>query len=248
MDIQIQPFSVPAFQNIVTDGTPAQFLECLRAAIDQVFQGTHLIKDRATSTAILTGLIEHFISSFPRASDVPWSALTEKVALVDVTLEFLLRAGTRVEAIFSTSEEFSTLVFAHVLSLYTALDSWCDVDLSGETMEISPSQLQLKAMDALVQQLRVLGNQVMSAPEGSRHPPWSKMKVILYECIGVAEGKCQLVLSLYCMLKCVDLLQLAPSPEDKVDILLFQKPRIRSVEVRSSILDSSWHKLIIVTC
>ena len=184
------PFPVPSFQNTNADTSPKQFLGFLRNLVADNLAGDPSIRIPASSRdswiTIINGLSDHFLVSFPTPNVVEWSAMHDKLDLIDITLEIIQRVTGRVEALYSGPGDAAKTVFVRLLNLCNTLDSWLDVDVPTEDDAPTPLRLREKAFTVVVDLLHHLGD--TAAGGQSNTPSWKTLRSILIECLDVAQG------------------------------------------------------------
>jgi serine/threonine-protein kinase ATR len=185
------PFPVPSFQNVDADASPKQFLSFLGNLIAENLDGDPSIRIPVSSrdnwVAIISGLSDHFLASFPNSNTVPWSAMHEKLELIEITLEIIQRVTVRVEALYSGPGDAAKKIFLRLLSLCSALDFWLSIDVPIEDDIPTPHRLQGKALKTAVDLLRHLGG--IQIGGGSNAPLWKILREILMECLDVGQGR-----------------------------------------------------------
>ena len=184
------PFPVPSFQNTDGDASPKQFLSFLRNLIAQNLDGDPSIRIPASEKdnwiPIIDGLSDHFLASFPTSNVVPWTAMHEKLGLIEITLEIIQRVTVRVDGLYSGPGDAAKKIFVRLLNLCNALDSWLDVDIVIEDDMLTPLRLRERALGVAVDLLRHLGGITTGGEPNT--PPWKILRSILIECLDVAQG------------------------------------------------------------
>lgn len=185
------PFPVPSFQNADAEASPTQFLGFLRNLIAENLEGDPSVRipvsDRESWITVINGLSDHFLASFPCANVVPWNAMHEKLELIEITLEIIKRVTFRVDAMYSGPGDAAKRIFARLLNLCSALDSWIDVEVPVEEGIPTPLHLRGQAFQTTTDLLRHLGGNI-SMSGGPDAPTWKILKSIMCECLDVTQG------------------------------------------------------------
>lgn len=104
--------------------------------------------------AIIEGLAEHFLESFPKPRSVLWNTLHEKVGLCTTSLTIIERAARRVEGLFSETDRRSLDILRRMFNLLLTLEAWsCSLPTVCNKVE-SPSSLRSKLIKTLAPVLR----------------------------------------------------------------------------------------------
>lgn len=194
------PFPVPSFAGPGNDATQVdEFLEFLRNLVsqylsDQAPRISSLNKD--TWITVIDGLTDHLLVSLPLPDVVSWSALREKVISVLTTLDVVERVFTRVDGIYLGTTEMVKKVFARLLDLCFALDSWVDIEMHLEDGLVHPKVLRQRGMEVLAIFLRGAGGSTMATATivGSS---WKILRFIISECLDVCHGECTCIIRVF---------------------------------------------------
>jgi hypothetical protein len=171
--------------------SPDELLHFLHVLIQEHLSGSTYIPHSQSQSlvTVILGLSDHFLTPLPlpsvRAHEASWTATAEKIRLVEITLEVFHRAVERVECLFAGHGEFTKSMFINLVKLNASLDHWVNLRISTEsTGDLStPSEIQAKVFQGIVDLLRNLGNNT-----GSDEPMWRCMWSIIDESIHVIYG------------------------------------------------------------
>lgn len=133
---------------------------------------------------LLEGLTIHFLTSFQAPGELAWTALQEKLQLVESALSLVQRATTRIGYPYADRPGFAQTVVMRLANFCITMDLWIDVEESSNTAE----QLFADAQTSSVLILRYLGGdgRMRSSASDSRRV----FKRILATCIAVCYGNC----------------------------------------------------------
>ncbi|KDR84099.1 hypothetical protein GALMADRAFT_697464 [Galerina marginata CBS 339.88] len=160
----------PGLKGSDNNTSPAEFLQFLRSITAQ-YLGDNAARIAASNKdawiAVVDGLTDHLLGSFPLPDIVSWNTMKEKIVMTEATLDVIRRVFLRVEGIYSSSEGLVKKLFVRLLNLCGVLDE--------------------KAFGVLVSILRGLGDHnplISEGPESS----WKVLRGILKECLDVCNG------------------------------------------------------------
>jgi len=141
---------------------------------------------------IAEGLIDHFLKPIPLPDITTWKNLSERVLLLDATLECVGRMLRRVDDIFDHSERFVRTLVVRSLDLYNVLEAWVDVAVeNGEEEEegdLVPAAVRKKALGFLLDLLVGLDAYTMASPgQTTNSRDW--LRDIVLECVAVCRGE-----------------------------------------------------------
>jgi len=199
----LTPFPVPTFENVEGDASPEQFLSFLRTLILENLDGDPSMRipaaNKDTWVTVVVGLADHFLASFPSSNSVSWSAIHEKVNLVQVTLEVIQRVSSRVDGVFLGPGDLAQKVFTRLLNLCNVLEVWISIEVPKGDGVPTPLDLREHAFQVTVGLLRCLGGNVPTAA-GSDGPTWKILRNILTESLDVIHGLCTPTFTIRCIL------------------------------------------------
>ena len=114
--------------------------------------------------------------------------MQDKLELIEITLEIIQRVTMRVDALYSGPGNAAKQIFARLLGLCRALDSWIDVELPTQNDIPTPRHLRDKAFKVAVDLLRYLASNIHPTGEPDE-PMWVKiLRIVLIECLEVVQG------------------------------------------------------------
>jgi serine/threonine-protein kinase ATR len=183
------PFPLSSLKATDKDASPEEFLHFLRTLIkDHLSAAARIPASNSQSwVAVISGLSDHFLTPLPSSHEATWEAISEKVQLVEITLEVLQRAMERVEFLFGGPGDFARRMFGRLLDLNSSLFIWTDVKVFCELDHLMPLGLQSKVTRRMVGLLRNLGNSATPSNMPDE-PAWRNMRGIVQECLECING------------------------------------------------------------
>ena len=166
-----------------------KFKEFLHALVRDHLSGSSKIPatDAKTWISVISNLSQHLLTRVPPHHEVTWSDAAEKIQLLDITLDVLLRASERVEGLYDTDSDFAVQMFARLLDLNASLCYWLVVE--DTSVLLTPGQLHAKVSHVLMGFLRSLGNSNSVSNEFGEQG-WRLMRSIITESLDFAHGSC----------------------------------------------------------
>ena len=176
------------------DASPAKLIESIHAlqnALDDFHPAKPIdVAHRKTWIALLSGLATSTFATFPSPDEVAtWDVLKEKVALIDVTLDTLLKAVKNAPSIFAEQTETVREMFARLLQLEISLQAWLQVEVKDNQPDVaSPQALEEKVVQTTVMLLRTIGHTLhMLSCSGD---PSQGIRDALQESLDIVYGAC----------------------------------------------------------
>ncbi|PPQ63137.1 hypothetical protein CVT24_005777 [Panaeolus cyanescens] len=187
----------PTFAALNSNGrqaTPAEFHANLHSVISTFF-GDPCERIPASNapgwTPVARGLAENFLATFPHPSQVKWSQMQEKLEIMDTTLDLISLIFSRVDGIYTNTEESIRIISTRLLDLCWVLDIWVvEFEDAGETHP-SPFHLKSKAELLLAFILRDLSATMYSLAEnkeGAKQPGWQTLRDIIVPWLAICDG------------------------------------------------------------
>ena len=187
-----QGHAVPNMEN--ADASPAKLIESIHAlqnALDDFHPAKPIdVAHRKTWIALLSGLATSTFATFPSPDEVAtWDVLKEKVALIDVTLDTLLKAVKNAPSIFAEQTETVRELFARLLQLEISLQAWLQVEVKDNQPDVaSPQALEEKVVQTTIVLLRTIGHTLhMLSCSGD---PSQGIRDALQESLDIVYGAC----------------------------------------------------------
>lgn len=180
----------PEFRNVGSDSDPAEFLKFLQATMNKYLSddSPRITEDgKGVWVAIVDGLADSFLQSFPLPDMTLWSLMEEKVAMTETTLQIIQRVFSRVDGIFNNTEGLAKKLFKRLLDLCSVLDIWLETNMTYDDGIISPMSMKTRASNIIVCFLRGMGNNSPLLPNDCE-PSWKILRNVLQECVDVCQG------------------------------------------------------------
>ncbi|KAL1743103.1 hypothetical protein HDZ31DRAFT_83646 [Schizophyllum fasciatum] len=189
----MNPTHGDVFSNLEnSDTSPAKLIESIYAlqnALDDFHPTKHVdVEHRQTWIALLGGLAASTFAAFPSPDEVAgWNILKEKVALIDVTLDTLLKAVENAPSIFAEQTEHVRDMFARLLQLEISLQAWLQVEVKHDLPNAPlPEALEEKVVRTTTILLRTIGR-ALHALQCSADPSLG-MRDVLGESLDIVHG------------------------------------------------------------
>lgn len=138
-------------------------------------------KERKKCMDLVQNFYEHVIHSFPSPGEYPWSAIHEKIRLIEASFDVFARVGTA----FCAEKDFASFskqFFVRVFNICRVLDYWIDVpNVSVPPGYPTPRELHAKGERACIGLLRAWFGCLQV--EDSGLCGWQAAKEIVVECL-----------------------------------------------------------------
>lgn len=194
MNIPQSTPAVPAtFQGVSHADSPQEFHQFLLALVAQhltIEPPVPILPDTKDGwAAVLAGLSDHFLATFGAYGDNSWTDMTDKIKVLDLTVDFIPRVAARLHNVYIGPGDLAKKLFARLIKFCLLLDVWADVpDLELDGLP-TPQSLQERAFLAILSIIHHLGSGAVVSV-GDEDPMWKILQSILLECIGVSQGTC----------------------------------------------------------
>lgn len=180
----------PEFNNVGGDSDPAEFLKFLQAMITKYLsEDSPRIAESSKDAwvAIVDGLADNFLQSFPLPDMTLWNLMQEKVAMTETTLQIIQRVFSCVDGIYNNAEVLVKKMFKRLIDLCSVLDIWLETSTIYDDSPVSPTSMQTQASNIVVCFLRGMGN---NSPllSSDCEPSWKILRNILQECVDICQG------------------------------------------------------------
>lgn len=220
----------PEFNDVGGDSDPAEFLKFLQAMMTKYLSDDSpriAESGKDAWVAIVDGLADNFLQSFPVPDMTLWNLMEEKVAMTETTLQIIQRVFSRVDGIYNNAEDLVKKMFRRLINLCSVLDIWLETNVAYDDGIISPISMKTQASNIIVCFLRGMGN---NSPllASDFEPSWRILRSILQECVDVCQGTVILEMNfgLPNSNNTADLIAPTVPLSKALFISFFQKPRI----------------------
>lgn len=178
-----------SLQNGADGETPEDLLRSLRSLKDVQLSNKENSRRVPTDKWIETadGLSFHFIAAFPTFSSFPWSELSEKAALADVTLKIICRAAENVVDFLCLLNGFVERLLSRILDMCFRLETWIDVPAPPNSAAPTPKLLRANAFLTAVSLLQSIGCRLHIA-ESLKIPSWELLRNVVNKLFSASRG------------------------------------------------------------
>lgn len=147
---QFPAFSFRPGKDSNAAATPGDLHAFLQKLISESLSGVGRISaaEKSNWVALIDGLSENFLETFPSSSSVSWKALEEKIKLCVVSLEVIVGASSRVESLYLDSDEHARLSLFRLFAFLRVLTTW-DAHSSSSEIQYSSYTIRGKAIYAI---------------------------------------------------------------------------------------------------
>ena len=170
---------VPTLQNKES----ADLLEILHGDLSNSSLGLDSDEDWVP---LISNFCHYYLSKLPGPQGWQWELLHEKIKLIELILEVLLRAISSKPSLFIGQDDSAKLLFTTLVGLHDVLDQWCSVHVPQGNAVVSPQTLRGNVLDAIFELLQSLGNGAELGED--KATTWVTLGAIISKCLDICDG------------------------------------------------------------